>query len=253
MIRLKSEADITTMSKGGAILAEILRQVTNAAVPGVTPHELDQLSRDLIARYGTIPSFLHYSGHKGEPGFPAALCVSVNEGVVHGLPGMTPLQQGDVVGLDLGLIYEGLFLDHATTVGIGKVSPEAERLIRVTREALQRGIAAARSGNRIGDVGAAIQQYVEGEGLAVVRQLVGHGVGYAVHEPPKVPNFGRAGKGEELTPGLVIAIEPMVVMGDPMVRTASDDWTVITVDGGLAAHEEHTVAVTENGPRILTT
>ena len=246
MIRLKDRDEIEAMAEGGQILAEVLQQVVEAAKPGVTTRDLDLLARDLLKERGVKPSFLKYEG------FPAALCVSVNNNVVHGMPREEALKEGDLVGLDLGLIYEGLYLDHARTVAVGEISGDKKKLLDVTRKALEIGISKAQAGNRIGDIGAAIQKYVEGASLGVVKQLVGHGVGYAVHEEPKVPNFGEPGTGPVMKPGLVIAIEPMVTIGRPEVQTANDGWTVETVDGSLAAHEEHTVAVTEAGPRILT-
>lgn len=251
MIRLKSPKEIETLAEGGRLLAEILRRLERLVSAGVVPHDLDIAARKMIAAGGAEPSFLGYapSGHER---FPAALCVSVNQAVVHGIPSMEPMREGDLVSLDLGIIYKGLYLDAARTVGVGNISAEAEHLLRVTTAALHSGIEAARAGNKIGDVGSAVQGVVEREGLSVVRQLVGHGVGFAVHEDPRVPNYGYAGKGQVLKSGLVIAIEPMVVRGDPTVVTASDGWTVETASGGLAAHEEHTVAVTPAGPLVLT-
>lgn len=251
MIRIKTPAEIELLATGGKILGDILAELVARAAVGMTGRQLDQLAQQMIAQAGTTPSFLGYAS-KGHPPFPAALCVSINDAVVHGLPNDIPLKEGNVVGLDLGLIYEGLYLDAARSVAVGKVSDEAGRLLQVTRESLVVGIAQARIGNTTGDIGSTIQQYVESRGLAVVRQLVGHGVGYAVHEEPPVPNFGKPGKGPKLVEGLVIAIEPMVTSGDPTVITAADDWTVITQNGALAAHEEHTVAITKDGPRILT-
>lgn len=255
MIRLKTPAEIEQLAAGGKIHAQILTAVMDRVKPGVTPAELDAYARELITNHGVTPSFLNYAP-PGHTPYPAALCVSVNSEVVHGLPTTKPLEALDIVGLDLGIVYEGLYLDGAHTVIVAgdqvAADDERVRLLRVTTEALARGIAAAQPGNRIGDISAAIQEQVEKAGFSVVRQLVGHGVGYAVHEEPSVPNFGRAGRGPKLEPGLVIAIEPMVVTGDPAVDTLEDGWTVVTSDGGLAAHEEHTVAITNEGPRILT-
>lgn len=251
MISLKTEAEIRVLAEGGAILAQVLEMLQQEAKAGVTGVQLDKRARDLLAAHHTTPSFLGY-GSKGHPPFPAALCVSVNDGVVHGLPNATPFADGDVVKLDLGLIYKGMYLDSAHTVIIGMPSVEATKLCDVTREALKIGIEAAHYGNTTGDIGHAVQAYVEGQGFGVVRQLVGHGVGHAVHEEPSVPNFGKAGKGVKLEVGLVIAIEPMVTAGNPAVVTDVDGWTVKTGDGSLAAHEEHTVAITKDGPKILT-
>lgn len=252
MIRLKTAEEIETLAQGGALLAGILEEVVNAARPGVTSRELDALARELIRKAGATPSFLNYKPDGHTP-FPAALCVSVNNAVVHGLPGDVPLAEGDSVGFDLGIIHHGLFLDAARTIGVGSISRDASDLLHVTRDALAAGIAAARVGNTVGDIGAAVQNLVEGRGFSVVRQLVGHGVGHAVHEDPPVPNYGKAGKGLKLEEGLVIAIEPMVTVGEAAVETGEDGWTVETVDGSLAAHEEHTVAILPEGPRILTT
>jgi methionyl aminopeptidase len=251
MIRLKSADEIETLARGGAVLGTILDTLAKKVAPGVTSQELDELARELIERHGGRPSFLGYAP-SGHDEFPAALCVSVNNAVVHGLPNDTTLSDGQIVGLDLGMVYEGMYLDSARTVGVGKISEEAERLLMVTRRCLARGIQAAVVGNTTGDIGSTIQQCAEDAGFSVVRQLVGHGVGYAVHEEPKVPNYGSRGRGLKLKAGLVIAIEPMVVIGDAAVRTAADGWTVETVSGNLAAHEEHTVAVTLEGPRVLT-
>jgi methionyl aminopeptidase len=252
MVHLKSAEDIQRLREGGRILAQVLQELKGRAKVGVTPIELDGLARVLVADAGCRPAFLNYAP-VGMPPFPAALCVSVNEAVVHGLPNSQPLREGDLVGLDLGLIYrDKYYLDSALTVGVGEISGRAKELIAATEEALMRGIDRARIGGRIGDIGAAIQAHVEGCGFRVVRQLVGHGVGFAVHEPPQVPNFGRAGRGERIREGLVIAIEPMVVEREPAVETAKDGWTVITCDGGQAAHFEHTVAVTAEGPLVLT-
>lgn len=252
MIKLKTQQDIERLAEGGKILATVLEKVSAAAKVGVTPVTLDRLARDLLAQVGCVPSFLNYAPGGHDP-FPAALCVSVNDAVVHGLPNAMPLQNGDVVGLDLGLIYQKkYYLDSALTVIVGEGSAEAEELLAVTQKSLELGIAAAQPGNTTGDIGAAVQEYVEGRGLGIIRQLVGHGVGFAVHEEPKVPNFGRAGSGTKLKPGLVIAIEPMVSVGDPDVDTGSDGWSVVVTSGNLTAHFEHTVAITDAGPRILT-
>lgn len=251
MVRRKSKAEIETLATGGRLLGELLNRLVAEVKPGVTGIALDQLAQQWIQEAGVKPSFLGYGSGDGKP-FPAALCVSVNEAVVHGLPNDELLKEGDIVGLDLGIIYNKLYLDAARTVAVGKTSDEAEQLLLVTREALRLGITAAQVGNKIGDIGWAVQEYVEAEGYGVVRQLVGHGVGYAVHEEPQVPNFGMAGKGLKLEEGLVIAIEPMVTAGNPLVSTAADGWTVVTKDRSLSAHEEDTVAITANGPRVLT-
>lgn len=251
MIRVKTKQEIATLAEGGKILGNILTKLAAEAKPGATGRQLDQLARELIAEAQAKPSFLGYAS-KNHPPFPAALCVSINEAVVHGLPNDVALKEGDVVGLDLGLIHYELYLDSARTIIIGQGSAEAQRLVQVTRESLAAGIAMAKIGNTTGDIGATIQEYIEAQGYSVVRQLVGHGVGYAVHEEPPVPNFGKRGRGVKLQEGLVIAIEPMVTTGDPTVTTASDGWTVVIQTGTLSAHEEHTVAITSSGPKILT-
>lgn len=251
-MRTKTPEEIQTLSAGGKLLAKFLDELEGMVAPGVTGLELDTRARELCAEHNVTPSFLHY-GSRGHKPFPAALCVSVNDGVVHGIPKDEPLQEGDLVGIDMGIIYEGLYLDSARTVIAGQGSAEAVELLRVTKEALQRGIEAAQIGNTTGHIGEAIQSYVESQGeYGIVRQLVGHGVGYGVHEEPQVPNFGRAGEGATLKEGLVIAIEPMVTIGNPTVKTGSDGWTIVTRSGNVSAHQEHTVAVTANGPRILT-
>lgn len=251
MIRLKTPQEIATLAAGGQILAGILDQLAAAAQPGVTGRQLDQLARQLITAAQAKPSFLGYASKHHAP-FPAALCVSINEAIVHGLPNDQPFKSGDVVGLDLGLIYNHLYLDSARTIIVGTGSDAAKRLVQITRETLAAGIAAARLGRTTGDIGATIQEYAESRGYSVVRQLVGHGVGYAVHEEPAVPNFGQRGRGAKLQAGLVIAIEPMITTGDPTVITADDGWTVVIKTGALSAHEEHTVAITADGPKILT-
>lgn len=251
-VKLKTEADINKLAEGGAILARILDELVAATVVGAVPLELDRLAQARIKEAGCEPSFLNYAP-AGHPPFPAALCVSINAGVVHGLPGKKKLAADDLVGLDLGLIYQGkYYLDSARTVIVGRGSSQAARLLAVTEKSLELGIKAALPGNSLGDIGYAIQSYVEGQGYQVVRELVGHGVGFAVHEPPQVPNYGQAGTGETIKLGLVIAIEPMVTSGDPSIITGRDNWTVEIKSGELAAHSEHTVAITKDGPLILT-
>lgn len=252
MIRLKSAKDIERLAEGGHLLSVVLDELEQATAEGITLQELEVLARRGIERLGCRPAFLNYAPD-GHNAFPAALCASVNDIVVHGLPDETVLTEGDVVGLDLGLVYQNkYYLDSARTVIVGKGEPESRWLVEVTKEALRRGIEAAQLGHQLGDIGAAIQEWVEQEGFGVVRSLVGHGVGYEVHEEPKVPNFGRAGSGMKLEEGLVVAIEPMVTIGDPLVETAPDGWGVRSVSGSKTAHQEHTIAVTKNGPRILT-
>jgi methionyl aminopeptidase len=227
------------------VVAEILQAVKDRLVPGVTTQELDELAQRHCLKKKVTPAF------KGYHGFPYSLCVSINEEVVHGFPSGRKLADGDVVSIDFGVCCEGYYGDAALTVAIGAVSPAAETLIRVTREALFLGLERVKAGNRLGDVSEAIQAHVENEGFSVVRHFVGHGIGKALHEDPQIPNFGTAGKGPVLKPGMVLAIEPMVNAGGFEVEILSDGWTAVTKDRSLSAHFEHTVAVTENGCRIL--
>ncbi|MEX0649927.1 MAG: type I methionyl aminopeptidase [Candidatus Andersenbacteria bacterium] len=253
MIRLKTKEEIAMLHEGGKILAHILDELEATVKPGATGNELEAIAQKLVSQYSVTAAFYGYRG-KGHPPYPAATCISVNEAVVHGVPTEKPFEEGDLVGIDMGIVYHGLYLDSARTVAAGKLSAEAQQLLDITKESLQRGIAAAQVGNTTGHIGEAIQTYIESQGsqYGIVTQLVGHGVGYDVHEDPQVPNYGTAGEGPKLKEGLVIAIEPMVTIGDPTVETAADEWTIVTQTGGLAAHQEHTVAVTADGPLILT-
>ena len=248
MIRLKTTADIEAIGRAGRIVGGVLALVEDRVEPGVSTAELDEWAEEYIRGHsGAKPAF------KGLYGFPATLCTSVNEEVVHGIPARSrELQDGDLVGVDVGVELNGMFADAAVTVPVGEPSTEMRRLLTVTREALAAGVGEAQPGRRVGDVGAAVQKVVEDAGFSVIRELVGHGVGYAPHEEPHVPNYGRRGQGAELEEGLVIAIEPMVNVGDRHIRTLDDGWTVVTADGSLSAHFEHTVAVTRKGPKILT-
>lgn len=250
--KLKTPADIEKLRAGGRRLAQIIAELTRAVQSGVTTAELDVLAREKIKAAGGRPSFLNYQPVGAKCPFPAALCVSVNDEVVHGIPGERALIAGDIVSLDLGLEYQEMFTDMAVTVPVGKVSAMAAGLISSTASALQLGIAAVRPGARLGDIGAAIEKFVRRQGFGLVREFGGHGVGLAVHEEPEVPNYGRAGEGPELLPGLVLAIEPMVTARDGAVAIAPDGFTVRTKDGGLAAHFEHTVLIADSGPEILT-
>ena len=233
------------MRKSNALVAAILEELAKKIRPGVKTIELDRLSEAMALKRGARPAF------KGYRGYPYSLCTSVNSEVVHGMPSERELQEGDIVSLDFGILRDGYYGDAAVTVPVGEISPEARRLLRVTEEALYRGISAARAGNRIGDISAAIQGHVEAAGFSVVRDLVGHGIGKSLHEDPQVPNYGSSGRGIELKPGMVFAIEPMVNEGTYRVDVLRDGWTVVTADGKLSAHFEHSVAVTENGPVIL--
>ncbi len=246
MIFLKSPEEIEKMSASGKLVAEILSEIRGRIKPGVTTQELDQLALRLSVKKKARPAF------KGYHGFPFSLCVSVNEEVVHGFPSGRKLLDGDIVSLDFGVCLDGYYGDAAFTLAVGKVSPQAERLIRVTREALFKGLEQVKAGRRLGDISSAVQQHVEGYCFSVVRQFVGHGIGKALHEDPQIPNFGESGRGILLKPGMVLAIEPMVNVGGSEVEIKADGWTAVTKDKSLSAHFEHTVAITENGCRILT-
>ncbi len=248
MARIKTLEEIEKLAKAGALLSSILDTLTAKAVVGATGKELNALAEQMMNDAGATPVFLGY----GDPAYPAAICVSVNDQVVHGIPSSTLFADGDIVSIDAGLSLDGLIVDSARTVAVGSVAPEYQRLVDVTKKALEIGISKAVIGNTTGDIGAAVQAYVEGEGFEVVRKLVGHGVGHELHEDPQVPNFGTAGTGAVLEEGMVIAIEPMVTIGNHDVTTAPDKWSIIAVSGKPAAHEEHTIAITKNGPQILT-
>jgi len=247
-IILKSEAEIAHMHRAGQIIALTLERLAQAAVPGVTTMELDRLAEASIRSFGAIPTFYKLYD------YPANICVSINDEVVHGIPGERALQAGDIVSFDVGATVEGMIADAATTVAVGPISPDAKQLLRVTREALYKGIEQARPGNRVCDISAAIQRHVEAHGCSVVRKLVGHGVGRAMHEPPHVPNFvePRGADSPELKPGMTLAIEPMVNAGGWQVIQRDDGWTYRTRDGSLSAHFEHTIALTGEGCDILT-
>jgi methionyl aminopeptidase len=247
MVNLKSDREIELMRAAGKTTATILDALCRMVKPGVSTWEIDQVAEKMCAEAGVIPAF------KGYHGFAGCVCISVNEEVVHGIPSKKRiLKDGDIVGLDFGVIQEGWFGDTARTVPVGKIAPAAEKLLKVTQESLMRGIAAAIPGNRVFDIGHAVQSYVEEFGYSVVREFVGHGIGRALHEDPQVPNYGPKGKGMVLKAGMVIAIEPMINAGKADVRVLSDGWTAVTTDKSLSAHFEHTVAITENGPVILT-
>jgi len=248
VIQLKSQREIEIMARGGHILAETVKLMERSVKPGMSTADLDKIAEDFIRSHpGATPSF------KGLYNFPASICSSINHEIVHGIPSKKRvLYEGDVVSIDVGVFYEGYHTDSATTVAVGSVNEESKRLLEVTREALNAGVAVAKAGNHLGDIGAAVQSVVEAAGFSVVRDLVGHGIGTGFHEEPQVPNYGKPSRGIRLVPGLTIAIEPMVNVGKPGIRTMPDKWTVVTIDGKRSAHFEHTVAITENGPRILT-
>jgi methionyl aminopeptidase len=245
-VELKSEAELQKMRTSGILLRQVFNEIGKNVAPGVTTAELDLVARKCIEAGGARPAFLGYMG------YPATLCTSVNEEVVHGIPSSRRLNEGDIVSIDCGLVLSGFYADTATTYAVGQVSDEADALLKATRDSLDQAIQQMVVGNRIGTVSAAVQQHVEALGYSVVRDYTGHGIGRAMHEPPQMPNFGEPDTGFRLRPGLVLAIEPMVNVGTFKTRTLKDGWTVITADGKLSAHFEHTVAVTEAGPLILT-
>ncbi|MER3395406.1 MAG: type I methionyl aminopeptidase [Acidimicrobiia bacterium] len=242
----KSPDQLASMRKAGKIVAETLALLTEAIRPGVTTAYLDKLAEEFIRSREAIPSF------KGYRGFPASICTSPNDVVVHGIPGDYRLVEGDIIGIDCGAIYEGMHGDAAVTVGVGEISLEAVRLIETTKRALEAGIEVCVPGNTLGDIGHAVESIVEAEGFSVVRDYVGHGIGEQMHEPPQIPNYGVPGEGKKIKVGHVFAIEPMVNIGTHLTKVLEDGWTVVTADGSLSAHFEHTVAVLENGPEVLT-
>ena len=248
MIFLKSEDEIARMREAGRIVAGTIDRVVAAVRPGISTADLDRVAEEFIRERRATPSFLGYRG------FPASICASVNDEVVHGIPSPSrKLADGDLLSLDFGAIWEGFHADSAVTVFVGEPpSAEAEKLVRVTEESLEAAISEIREGARLGDVGHAVQQVVEGAGFSVVREYVGHGIGRALHEDPQIPNYGQPGKGLPLKRGMVVAVEPMVNMGDWPTRALADGWTVVTADGSLSAHFEHTIALTANGPEVLT-
>ncbi len=246
MIKIKTEKEIAIIAEGGKILAQALYEVEKMVKPGITTLELDRAAEALILSAGAKPAF------KGYDGFPFSLCTSINEEIVHGIPSGRILKEGDIIGLDLGVLYRDFHSDMAITVSVGKVSFEAKRLINVTKKALKRGIKKVRPKNTTGDIGNTIQRYVEGQGYGVVRDLCGHGIGKDLHEDPKVPNFGKRGHGEKLVEGMVICIEPMVTAGDWHLTKSKDGYGYATKDGLLSAHFEHTIAITKKGSKILT-
>ena len=246
MIIIKNNHEIDLMRDAGRIVAETLLLVEENVKPGITTLELDKMAEEFITKHGAKPSF------KGLYGFPSSLCISVNEKVVHGIPGAYILQEGDIISVDCGALLNGFHGDAARTFPVGKVSQEAQKLINVTRDSFFEGIKFAQVGNRLTDISHEIQRYVEDSGFSVVRDFVGHGIGRSVHEDPEVPNFGKAGRGPKLTEGMVLAIEPMVNLGTHKVKTLPDRWTVVTGDGSLSAHYENTVAILPDGPEILT-
>ena len=246
MIIIKNDKEIDLMRKAGKIVAETLLVVEKNIKPGITTAELDRIAEEFITKHGAKPSF------KGLYGFPASLCISVNEQVVHGIPGRYVLKEGDIVSVDCGAIIDGYHGDAARTFAVGNISEEAQKLIEVTKESFFKGLEAAKVGNNQTDISNEIQKYIEASGFSVVRDFVGHGIGKDLHEDPEVPNFGRPGRGPKLVTGMALAIEPMVNVGSHRVKTLGDDWTVITSDKSLSAHYENTVIILPDGPEILT-
>ncbi len=247
MVVLKTGRELKVMREACRISAEALKLVGRAVEPGVTTAELDRIAENYIRSQGATPNF------KGYHGYPATACISINNEVIHGIPSAKrKIQEGDIVSVDLGAMFEGYNGDNAATFACGSISDEAKRLMDTTRESLYEGIKAACVGGRIGDIGSAVQRYVEERGFSVVRQFVGHGIGAKLHEAPEVPNFGTPGRGIRLLPGMTLAIEPMVNVGGSEVKTLPDGWTVLTKDGSLSAHFEHTIVITPDGPQILT-
>lgn len=247
MVKIKTKEEIELMRQSAQIVSRTLGLMAEKIAPGVTPLELDKIAYEYIKDQGAVPAFLGFNG------FPNSLCVSVNEAVVHGIPGNVPFKEGDIVSIDCGAVKNEFYGDHAYSFAIGEISEEAKQLLRVTKESLYLGIAQMRVGNRIGDIGHAIQSYTEGYGYGVVRELVGHGLGKSMHEDPQVPNYGRRGSGKKIVNGMVLAIEPMINMGVREIAMLDDDWTIVTADNKYSAHFEHDVAVVDGKPDVLST
>jgi methionyl aminopeptidase len=246
-VEVKSREELATMRQAGAVVADILALLSTTIKPGMTTGEIDKIAREELKKRGAKPAFLNYHG------FPGVICLSINHEVVHGIPSdKRALKDGDIIGVDFGCVIDRFYGDSAVTIGVGKISDEAAKLIRVTRESLMKGISAVKAGARVGDIGAAVSAVAEAEGYGVVREFVGHGIGRALHEEPPIPNYGKPGTGPRLKAGMTIAIEPMINLGTAEVETLGDGWTAVTKDKKLSAHFEHTVAVTETGYDILT-
>jgi len=246
MIIVKNDRELQYMRDAGKIVANTLAELEKAVEPGISTQELDKVSEDFIVKAGAAPAF------KGYGGFPATICASINEEVVHGIPGLRKVETGDIISIDCGAVINGYFGDSAVTLAIGDITSEAQQLLDVTRESLFAGIDQAQVNNRLYDISSSVQTFVESKGFSVVRDYVGHGIGRNMHEDPQVPNFGKPGRGPRLQSGMTLAIEPMVNVGTYEVTTKQDNWTVVTRDGKLSAHFEHTIAITDNGPEILT-
>jgi methionyl aminopeptidase len=248
----KSPEEITKMRKAGRVVAEMHARIQEAIRPGVTTAELDHIGRDVLEKRGARSNFLGYPGLPGAINFPAVICASPNNVIVHGIPGDYTLSSGDIISIDCGAIIEGYHGDAAWTYPVGDISEEAQRLLKVTEQSLWSGLEQVKDGNRLSDIGHAVQAVAEAAGYSVVREYVGHGIGTAMHEPPQIPNYGPPGKGMKLKVGHVFAIEPMVNAGGPQTMLMDDGWTVVTADGSLSAHFEHTIAITDDGPEVLT-
>ena len=247
MVICKSTAELEKMHRAGLLVWEVLEKMRAMVHPGVSTKELDEFAEKYVTEHDAKPAF------KGYRGYPGSVCTSINEEVVHGIPSASrKVREGDILSMDFGVVMDGYYGDAALTVPVGKIAPEREKLLRVTRESLERAIEKVRAGNRLGDISSAVQQWVEKNGFSVVREFVGHGIGTKMHEDPQLPNYGSPGQGQRLQEGMVLAIEPMVNSGSPAVKVLDDDWTAVTADGSDSAHFEHTVAVTANGPWILT-
>ena len=247
MVICKSTAELEKMHRAGLLVWEVLEKMRAMVRPGISTKELDEFAEKYVTEHNAKPAF------KGYRGYPGSVCTSINDEVVHGIPSASrKVREGDILSMDFGVVMDGYYGDAALTVPVGKIAPEREKLLRVTRESLERAIDKVRAGNRLGDVSSAVQQWVEKNGFSVVREFVGHGIGTKMHEDPQLPNYGAPGQGQRLQEGMVLAIEPMVNSGSPAVKVLDDDWTAVTADGSDSAHFEHTVAVTANGPWILT-
>ena len=246
MIVRRSPAELDRLRASNALVAAVLAELRRLVAPGVTPEELDAVAERQIREAGAVPAF------KGYLGYPATLCASLNDAVVHGIPTAIPLADGDIISLDMGVVLDGFYGDSAITVPVGTISDRAEELLRVTRESLELAIAQVRVGGHVSDIGHAVQRHVEAHGFSVVREFVGHGIGTKLHEEPQIPNYGVPGRGPQLASGMVLAIEPMVNMGKAAVKVLGDKWTAVTRDGSLSAHFEHSVVVTDVGPEVLT-
>lgn len=245
-IELKSREELKLMARAGAILREIRDRIGEKVVPGVTTRQLDHMAKQMLDARGAIPAFLGYQG------FPGTLCTSVNEEIVHGIPSDRVLDEGDILSVDIGLVKDGFYADSARTYPVGRIGKDREHLLRVTEQSLKIATEYLIPGRRVGDLSHAVQEYVESEGLSVVREYTGHGIGRGLHEEPRIPNWGKAGRGARFAAGMVVAIEPMVNLGTHKTRVLDDQWTVVTADGAPSAHFENTIAVTKHGPRILT-